>query len=77
MTTRRVYFTMILHSVNGWTRAGRAYSSRAAAVEWLPFVRKAWRGLRVKVSQCTLRYNAGHLDERSIRTLDKKFNMEP
>jgi hypothetical protein len=73
---RRVWFTMVLHPLNGWIRAGKAYGSRDAAREWVPFVRGAWRGLRVKVSQCTLRWVNGQLDERSRRTLDEKFNMD-
>lgn len=73
---RRVWFTMVSHPANGWIRAGKAYGSREAAREWVPFVRGAWRGLRVKVSQCTLRWVNGQLDERSRRTLDKKFNMD-
>ena len=73
---RRVWFTMVLHPAKGWMRAGKAYGSRKAAREWVPFVRVAWRGLRVKVSQCTLRWVNGQLDERSRRTLDEKFNMD-
>ena len=73
---RRVWFTMVLHPAKGWMRAGKAYGSREAAAEWVPFVRGAWRGLRTKVSQCTLRFVNGQLDERSRRTLDEKFNMD-
>ena len=73
---RRVWFTMVLHPANGWMRAGKAYGSREAAREWVFFVRGAWRGLRVKVSQCTLRWVNGQLDEKSRRTLDEKFNMD-
>jgi hypothetical protein len=72
---RRVWFTMVSHPAKGWMRVGKAYGSRAAAAEWVPFVRGAWRGLRVKVAQCTLRWVNGQLDERSRRTLDEKFNM--
>ncbi|MFH1604883.1 MAG: hypothetical protein ABIH03_13350 [Pseudomonadota bacterium] len=73
---RRVWFTMVLHPAKGWIRAGKAYGSREAAREWVPFIRGAWHGLRVKVSQCTLRWVNGQLDERSRRTLDEKFNMD-
>jgi len=74
---RRVWFTMVLHPVNGWMRVGNAYGSRKAASEWLPFVRGAWRGLRTRVSQCSLRFVDGVLDERSRRTLDEKYNLDP
>ena len=73
---RRVWFTMVLHPAKGWMRAGKAYGSRETAREWVPFVRGAWRGLRVKVSQCTIRWVNGKLDEKSRRTLDEKFNMD-
>lgn len=74
---RRIWFIMVRHPVKGWTRVGPAYGSLENAKGWVSFVRRAWRGLRTKVSQCTLRYNNGHLDERSIQTLDKKYNMDP
>ncbi len=73
---RRVWFTMIMHPATGWTRVGRAYASRNSASEWIPFVRGAWRGLQTKVAQCTLRWVNGQLDDKSRRTLDKKFNMD-
>lgn len=76
-TTRRVYFTMVRHPVSGWTRVGNAYRTRAEAGDWLPFVRSGWRGCRVRVSQCTLRWVDGVLDERSVRVLDQKFNLDP
>ena len=76
MTTRRVYFTLAKHPTRGWMRVGKAYASRDAAKECLLLVRGAWRGVQVRVAQCTLRYDAGHLDEKSLRTLDKKFNMD-
>ena len=73
---RRVWFVMVMHPAKGWMRAGQAYGSREAAAEWVPFVRGAWRGLRTKVAQCTLRWVNGELDEKSRRTLDEKFNMD-
>ena len=75
-TKRRVWFTMVLHPVNGWMRAGKAFSSREDAVDWLPVVRGAWRGLRCRVAQCTLCWINGNLDRQSIKTLDEKFNMD-
>ena len=77
MEKRTVFFTMVLHPVTGWTRVGKAYFSRNDASGWLPFVRGAWRGCRVKVSQCTLRFKNGALTERSREILDQKFNMDP
>jgi len=45
MEKRTVFFTMVMHPANGWTRVGNAYPSRKAAADWLPFVRGAWRGV--------------------------------
>lgn len=75
-TKRRCYFTMAMHPEKGWTRVGKAYGSREVAASWLPVIRRAWRGCRVRVAQCTLRYAAGRLDARSAAVLDRKFNME-
>jgi hypothetical protein len=73
---RVLFFTMVMHPVKWWTRVGNAYGSRKEAIGWLPFVRDAWRGCRVKVSQCTLRFKNGALCEKSKRTLDKKYNLD-
>jgi|UPI00057282B4 hypothetical protein len=75
-TTKTVYFTMILHPASGWTRIGNAYPSKAAAKDWVPFVRRAWRGLRTKVEPCTLLFDDGVLSEESRRELDQKFNAD-
>ena len=73
---RQVFFVMVLHPANGWTRCGNAYASRKAACEWAPFVSAAWRGLRTRVAACTIRYDApGKMSERSRRVLDEKFNL--
>lgn len=64
-TTQRVYFTMFLHPLNGWTRVGPAYVKCETAVSWVPFVRSARRGLKTKVAQCTLRYGDGVMDDAS------------
>ena len=74
---RRVWFTMVLVPGKGWTRVGKAYGSKEAARGWLGFVSKAWHGLRVKVSQCTLRWRDGEMTDRSKETLSTKYNMEP
>lgn len=76
-TSRAVYFTMVLHPAQGWTRVGPARPTREDAAGWLKFVRGAWRGCRVKVSRLTLRYVDGVLDQRTLSVLDKKFNMDP
>lgn len=73
---RTVYFTMVLRPIKGWIRVGGAYPSRKAAVDWLPFVRGAWRGCRARVSQCTLRLQGEQLTEACRRTLDRKFNLD-
>jgi len=75
MEKRTVFFTMVLHPVKGWMRCGNAYGSRHAATEWLPFVRGAWRGLRAKVSQCTIYLEDGKPCEKSRKLLDSKYNM--
>ena len=75
MEKRTVFFTMINHPQSGWTRVGNAYGSRHAATEWLPFVRGAWRGLRAKVSLCTLYFEDGKVCEKSRKLLDTKYNM--
>lgn len=73
---RQVFFVMVLHPADGWTRCGNAYGSRKAAREWAPFVSAAWRGLRTRVAACTIRYDApGKMSERSRRVLDEKFNL--
>ncbi len=75
-TKRVVFFTMVRHPVKGWIRAGNAYGSRKAAAEWIPFVRGSWRGCKVKVSQCTLRFEDGVLCEATRQVLDKKYNLD-
>ena len=76
MEKRTVFFTMVMHPVTGWTRVGNAYPSRKAAADWLTFVRGAWRGLRAKVSQCTVRLEGGKVCEQSRRLLDEKYNLD-
>ncbi len=76
MEKRTVFFTMVMHPETGWTRVGNAYPSRKAAADWLPFVRGAWRGLRAKVSQCTVRFEGGKVCEQSRRLLDEKYNLD-
>lgn len=76
LVRRVVFFTMVRHPVNGWTRVGKAYSTREAANGWVPFVRKAWRGLHTKISQCTLTWRDGKLTPQSVKVLDEKFNMD-
>ncbi|GAF83362.1 unnamed protein product [marine sediment metagenome] len=77
ITKKTFYFTMVHHPTKGLTRVGKAYSSRAVAQSWVPFLRHALHGLRVTVSQCTFTWRDGVLDERSRRVLDEKFNMDP
>ena len=74
--TVRVFFTMVHHPSGQLIRDGNAHSTEAAAKGWVPFVRGSWRGCRVTVSPCTLRWVDGRLDERSVRLLDKKFNLD-
>jgi len=72
-----VFFTMV-HTPWGVKRVGKAYGSRKAALEWVPFVRGAWRNCRVSVRQLTVRFDAtGEIDERTKRRLDSEFNMDP
>ena len=74
---RVVFFTMVYDPrFKGWTRTGKAYTSRKTAREWVPFVRAAWRGCRTKVCQCTLTWHDGKLTPKSVKVLDEKFNMD-
>lgn len=73
---KTLFFTMVDHPAKGWTRVGNAYPSSKSATEWLPFVSGSWRGLRTKISQCTVRFKDGKLTEKSREILDKKFNLE-
>ena len=73
---RTVFFTMVMHPLKGWTRVGNAYPTRKLAGEWVPFVRAAWKGLRVKVSQCTVYLENGKVSEKSRRLLDTKYNLD-
>lgn len=75
MEKRTLFFTMVLHPSIGWIRVGRAYPSREAATDWLPFVRGYWRGFRARVSQCTVRIDGGKVCEKSRRVLDEKYNV--
>jgi hypothetical protein len=74
--TERVFFLMVHHPLNGRIRVGNAHRTEQAARDWRPFVRGAWRGCRVSVSPCTLRWVGGQLDERSVRVLDQKYNLD-
>lgn len=77
MEKRTLFFTMMMHPVKGWTRVGNVYPSRKAAADWLPFVRGYWRGMRVKVSQATVRLDDnGKICEKSRRLLDEKYNLD-
>jgi len=76
LVRRLVFFTMVQHPCEGWMRVGKAFSTKEAARGWVPFVRKAWRGLRTKVSQCTLTWQDGKLTAESVKVLDEKFNMD-
>ncbi len=76
MEKRTVFFTMVLHPVDGWIRVGNAYPSRKSATDWLPFVRGSWRGCRARVSQCTVRLDGGKVCEKSRRLLDEKYNLD-
>lgn len=76
MEKRTLYFTMVMHPAAGWMRVGNAYPSRKAAADWLPFVRGAWRGLRARVSQCTVRLDGGKVCDKSRRLLSEKYNLD-
>jgi hypothetical protein len=76
MTKRTFFFTMVNHPAKGWIRAGRAYPTKKIASSWLSFVRGAWRGLPVKVSQCTVYFEQGQICEKSKHILDIKYNLD-
>jgi hypothetical protein len=75
-TKTTIYFTMVLHPINGWIRSGKPYSEKQYAKDWLPFVSGAWRGCRAKVVPFTLKYVDGVLTKETVVTLDKKFNLD-
>ena len=75
-TSKTVFFSMIMHPASGWTRVGNAYPNKEAAKDWVPFVRRAWRGLRTKVEPCVLLFDDGVLSEESQCLLDQKFNLD-
>ena len=73
---RRLYFTMVCHPL-GAMRVGNAYATKQDARDAVPLVRGAWRGLRVKISQCTIVWRDGVLSPKSVETLIRKYNLEP
>lgn len=76
LVRRRVYFTMILHPLNGWIRVGKAYAKREVAKSWLSFARSAWHKWPGKVSSCLLVTIDGEPDAATVKRLDA-FNMDP
>jgi len=76
ITKRKLFFTMVLHPFNGWTRVGNAYTSKEQAQEWLPMVRGSWYMCKCKISQFTAIYIDGKLSDKSKEILDKKFNLD-
>lgn len=74
---RTLYFTMVRHPSSGWIRVGKPFSKKETARGWLSFVKGAWRGLPVKISQMTCTLVDGEIDEKSKQILDEKFNMDP
>jgi len=72
----RVFFIMVRRPDGGWRRVGPRYRDRAVARSWVSFVGKAWHS-KPRISQCTLTLVDGRLDERSVRVLDEKYNMDP
>ncbi len=73
----RLFFTMVRKPSGEWSRVGKAYFNRKTATGWLPFVRGAWIGCSVKVSQFTIRFDQnGNPDSRSRSILDVKYNMD-
>lgn len=76
LTHKKVFFIMVLHPAGKWVRVGNSYPSSEAAREWVPFVRGAWRGLRVKVRPFTIELQDGHISEKSKKELDEVFNLD-
>lgn len=76
ITTKTVFFTMVHHPAKGLIRAGNAYPSAESAKEWVPFVRGAWKGLRVTVKPCTIELHDGKISEASKKILDEEFNLD-
>ena len=72
---RWVFFIMVEIST-GWIRVGNAYATRKGAEGWLDFVSAAKGGRPARVEGLELVYIDGELDERTIRALDEKFNLD-
>ena len=74
----KLYFHMVQSVTDGkWFRVGKAYRQRAAAKDWISFVRSAWFGHRVRLQSFTVTFDAdGNISERSAEKLDKVFNLE-
>ena len=74
---KTIYFIMVLHPLNGWLRNGNAYLTRDEAKEWVPFVRRYWKGLKTKIAPFTYTMIDGKMSDKSKAILDKKFTLEP
>ena len=72
---RWVFFTMVEIST-GWMRVGNAYASREDAEGWLDFVSASKGGRPARVEGLDLFYVDGQLDERTVRELDERFNLD-
>lgn len=71
------WFTMVRKPNGEWHRVGKQYFDREVAKSWLPFVRGAWLGCKVRLSRLTIhRDTGGNITERCRRVLDEKFNMD-
>lgn len=74
----KLYFHMIQSVTDGkWFRVGKAYRQKAAAKDWISFVRSAWFGHKVRLQSCVVTFDLdGKLSEKSAEKLDKVFNLE-
>ena len=74
----KLYFHMVQSVTDGkWFRVGKAYRQKAAAKDWISFVRSAWFGHKVRLQSCLVTFELdGKISEKSADKLDKVFNLE-
>jgi hypothetical protein len=46
-----VYAIEVNHPLRGWVRMQQRYREKATAKSWLRFVKKAWHGLPVRITE--------------------------
>lgn len=72
-----VFFLMVDHPLDGWTRVGPPRRTKSEAQGWLAFVKAAWNGQRTRVACCSLRRGKdGRLTAATVRRLSLRFSCD-